>query len=125
MIGMALVFCCASASACIPIEADPHEDATKAEGISVGRIASRHDFPTTDVIVRSVWLVDAATTLKGFMPQRLVVPLGGCGGPRVAVGDRVIIMRLGHHLVMRPAGGDYETRLRHVLRMLTQSSVVM
>ena len=115
--GLALVFCCATASACIPVEADPYDDASEAEGISAGRVESRHDFPTTAIVGRSVWIVSEAATLKGIMPRTLIVPLGGCGGPRVAIGERVIVVRLGHHLVARPAGGVYEAQLRQALRM--------
>ena len=96
VMGLALVFCCATASACIPIEADPYDDAAEAKGISAGRVESRHDFPTTAIVGSSVWIVSGAATLKGIMPGTLIVPLRGCGSPRVAIGERVIVVRFGH-----------------------------
>ena len=100
----------APAKACIPIPANPEEDATVATGISVGRVDARHDFPTTAVRGQAVWVVTASTTLKGIMPL-------GCGGAQVAVGDPVIVVQLGRRLITRPAGGEYEVRLLGALRM--------
>ena len=115
IVGVVVLVTSAKANACIPIPANPEEDATVATGISVGRVDARHDFPTTAVRGQAVWVVTASTTLKGIMPRRLVVPLG-CGGERLAVGDPVIVVNVGRHLITRPAGDEYEVRLRNALR---------
>ena len=116
IVGVVVLVTSATAKACIPIPANPEEDATVATGISVGRVDARHDFPTTAVRGQAVWVVTASTTLKGIMPRRLVVPTG-CGGAQLAVGDPVIVVNLGRHLITRPAGGEYEARLLGALRM--------
>jgi hypothetical protein len=116
IVGVVVLVTSATAKACIPIPANPEEDATVATGISVGRVDARHDFPTTAVRGQAVWVVTASTTLKGIMPRRLIVPLG-CGGALVAVGDPVIVVQLGRRLITRPAGGEYEVRLLGALRM--------
>ena len=115
IVGVVVLVTSATAKACIPIPANPEEDATVATGISVGRVDARHDVPTTAVRGQAVWIVMASTTLKGIMPRRLVVPLG-CGGARLAVGDPVIVVNLGRHLITRPAGDEYEACLRNALR---------
>jgi hypothetical protein len=78
IVGVVMLVTSATAKACIPIPANPEEDATVATGISVGRVDARHDFPTTAVRGQAVWIVTVSTTLKGIMPRRLAVPLG-CG----------------------------------------------
>lgn len=115
IVGVVVLVASATAKACIPIPANPEEDATAATGISVGRVDARHGVPTTAVRGQAVWVVTASTTLKGIMPRRLVVPLG-CGGARLAVGDPVIVVNLGRHLITRPAGDKYEARLRNARR---------
>ena len=116
IVGVVVLVTSATAKACIPIPANPEEDATVATGISLGRVDARHDFPTTAVRGQAVWVVTASTTLKGIMPRRRVVPTG-CGGAQLAVGDPVIVVNLGRHLITRPGGGEYEARLLGALRM--------
>jgi hypothetical protein len=115
IVGVVALVTSAKANACIPIPANPEEDATVATGISLGRVDARHDVPTTAVRRQSVWIVTASTTLKGIMPRRLVVTLG-CGGARLAVGDPVIVVNVGRHIITRAAGDEYEARLRNALR---------
>ena len=124
IVGIAMLVASAKANACIPIQANPEEDATVATAISLGRVDARHDFPTTSGRGQAVWIVTASATLKGIMPRRLVVPLG-CGGARVAVGDPVIVVNIGRHLVTRPAGDEYEARLRNALRRQRDQAMEM